>query len=261
MLKVAASFAFLILIGGLCSAQKAGQSWLRVLTEDDYVIEVNKNSLTLEPSGIIGADFRTYYSQPEYVDQKSTLQYQSRLDSIEFKIAGAHYRIVESSFVDSTGKSVFKHSGEGKNWKSRNNTSSLLYSAAAQLAPFGYWKVLSYHYTSGEGPADNDPAELRELVGRTIEIRPSYLFIGNSNCPGADLDFKFVSDKDLTRYGLTLKDFGVDTTTLPVIAATCKSNRDYPPQISIFLHSSSKAKLLWGGVFFDIERPPNTFTL
>ncbi len=261
MLKATAAFTFLTLIASLSFGQGAADPWLRILTGDDLVVDVDKNSLVLKPGGIVSADFRSSYSKPEPIGQGSTQQYASRIDSIEFKIAEPQYRLAKSSFRDSSGSSIYESSAKEGIWKRRMGGSSYrFYGAISKLAPFGSWKVLTYRYASGEGPSDEDPRSLRDLVGSAIQIKPSYLFIGSSNCVNAELDFKPIADKDLARYGLSLKDFGVTAPSISVIFATCKSNKDYPPQMFIFLESSSKAKLLWDGVFFDIERPANVFT-
>ena len=261
MLKLISIVFFMLSLSvGVTYSQKADDSWLRLITGEDYTIEIDKNSLNLKDDRIINANFRTSYASPEAIDRKPDLEYQKRIDSIDFRIVGHSYRIVESTTLDANGEVISKTPGTDLKFKQPIASAHLFYFAATKLAPFGSWKVLSCRYVSGEGPSNDDPVEIRSVIGTTVSIRLDNLFIGRSNCPGASFDFKSVSDKDLERYGFTLKSLGIDSDTVKVINAGCESNTNFPRQTLIFLQSPTKATMLWDGVLFEIERLPNQFS-
>ncbi len=254
-----------VVVLGLCvlptSGQKLSDPWLRVITEDDYVIDVDRTSLILESKDIIQALFRTTYSDPVEIAAKSDKRYAVRLDSMQFRTKAGGYRIKESSFLDKSGKKVSDLKSASQEWKlTGSRTGGRLFRAASQLAPFGYWKVISYHYFSGEGPSPDDPEELRSLIGSTIALKLDHLFIGSSNCSDPTVESQTVTDSEVSKkFGTSLKSFGIESDRITAMRITCHSNDKYPPYILVILRSATRAAVLWDGVFLSIERPGNRF--
>lgn len=251
-----AVFFILSVASGVVHAQKSNDPWLRVTTGEEYYIEIDKNSLTLKDGDVYGASFRTSYAKESTSGSKCLV----RLDSIDFQVSSHSYRVISSTCFTSGG-AVPHTTNFDVQWKRlRSGTSQRFYSAAAKLAPFGSWKVVSYRYASGEGPSNGDPMEIRSMVGSTVSLRLDNLFIGRSNCSDATFDFRSLSDQAFERYGLMLKNLGIVATSEKAIIAVCRSNKDYPPQTLILLSSPTKATMLWDGILFEIERLPNLFS-
>lgn len=244
-------------------SQAETESWLRVFTDEGSVVEVNRFGLVLEPNNVIRAQFRTVFSKPDSIPGKPDLKYKTRIDSIHFNVATQRYRVSESNFLDKSDKSIFTVApSKAADWKPiSGRTANRLFSASTQLQPFGYWKVASYQYASGEGPFTDDPKELRDLIGSSIVLKLNHLFIGSSNCTRATFEWESVTDSILrSRVGMSLKDLGFNSDNVNVIKIGCRSNDNYPPTVLVILQSPTKGKLLWDGVFFDIERPGNPFS-
>jgi hypothetical protein len=239
-------------------AQKSSDKWLRTITQDTLTVDVDPTSLVIGSGGVISATYRTSFQEPEALPQDPSVKYRMRLDVFDFRTRDASYRLAKTSYFDDSGK-VILESNPNQDWKLLSRgTGRILYSAASQLAPFGVWNVESYHYASGEPADPNDPKELRSLVGKTVGLRVDDLSIGLSNCPGVIFDSRIISDHDVVqRLGVSLTDLGVSAKSIPVMTFNCASKSPVPAMV--FLTSSTKAKLLWDGVFFDIERPANPF--
>ena len=236
--------------------KRATETWLRVTTGDDFVIDVDRTSLAFGDSHVIEATFRTTHTDPQPLSTQSG-PYRSQLDTIAFQTNGPDYRVIKSLFLSDSGKVLLEQNPQGPQWRHKGKAAARLYGAATQLAPFGQWKVHSYKYASGEGPSKDDPEELTSLIGKDILFSPSRVAIGDTGCYESSLVFASITGEDaFKRLGIQLSDLGIEGSTMRAIRATC-SNKD--EGTFIFLLSPDKAKLLWNGVFFDIERPGNIF--
>jgi len=181
------SFAFgviLLMKGALCCVgQTPERTWLRVVTGDDSIIEVDRTSLVIDKNGIVRADFRTTLASREPTGAKSSETYQTRLDNVQFDTKSDRYRITLTALLDASGKTVVSHiANDANGWKAITGTGRLLFSAASQLAPFGWWTVKSYRYASGETMRGDDPTELTSLVGANLCLRLSYVQAFNKTC-------------------------------------------------------------------------------
>lgn len=259
------TLTILCLLGSLLvvNGQSDVDGWLRVMTDEDSVTEIDRVSLIIGPKHLIGAKYRTVLSTTMPVPGTPNVIYKTRIDTIQFDTRTRSYRISESAFFDTSQKSVlsFVNSDSNVGWKQlRGRTALRLFSAASQLRPFGTWKVISYHYASGEGPAMDDPSELRDLIGRNLILGLDQLFIGKSNCVGPTFEAHLISDAEISKkYGLSIKDLGIAADSVNVMRIACNSNKAYPPYILVILQTTTRAKLLWDGVFLEIERPGNQF--
>lgn len=236
--------------------------WLRVVTAEESVIEVNRTSLVLERNGVIRAEFRTQLSTPEAVPEKLGVKYQTRLDSIQFSVKDDRYRIAESKLLDESGKTVMSYSSsDTDNWKSLGGrTARRLFGAAGQLEPFGVWRVVNYRYASGELPSDQDPSELTSLVGSDILLNLDRLVVRNETCYSPVFESRTITDAEVVkRLGSSITSLGIASDKLDAIYVACKSKNNSPVQTFILRLPDNKALMLWDGVFLEMERTKNIF--
>lgn len=251
------------LISGLSGfAQNNVDPWLRVITDEESVIDVNRSSLVLEPNRVIRAEFRTQLSKPEVVPGKLGVKYQTRLDSIQFSLTDNRYRIAKSNLLDASGKTVMLYSTTDANkWKSRGGrTASRLFSAAGQLPPFGVWRVVTYRYASGELPSVQDPPELTSLVGSDILFSLDRVVVRNETCSSPVFDPKAITNEEFVkRLGSSITSLGIASGKLEAILVACKSRTNLPVQTFVLRLPGNKALMLWDGVFLEMERTKNIF--
>lgn len=248
-------------IAGL--AQNTEDRWLRVLTGEESIIDVDRSSLVLGANQIT-ARFRTQLLKPEPAPGKSDVKYQTRIDIIRFDTNRSHYRIVESSFLDQSGKTVSSNSpDEANSWKPLwGRTGRLLFRSAKQLRPFGFWKVLSYRYASGEKGSDDDPRELTSLAGSYVQIEVDEVKIGSKRCREPQFDARTITnDEVVERIGTSLNSLGIQSPKLDAILLVCRNKNEFPQQTVMFRQSGDRnALLLWDGVFLELERTKNIFS-
>jgi hypothetical protein len=124
--------ALLLMSSVLSAAQEKKGMWQRVYTGEDSIIEINVSKVTFVEysaarkvtftysSGRVG--FRTIYSKPEALREKSGARYKTRLETIEFQCdkkepdvlkrvpsdttSGVRYRLYEATLLDEKGKPV-----------------------------------------------------------------------------------------------------------------------------------------------------------
>src|SRR4030095_10001057 len=210
--KLSILFCLVGLLAVTSISQDNADRWLRVLTDEDSTIEVNRFSLVLEPDQVIRADFRTTFATPMLLKGTQGGSYQSRLDSIQFRLNDKRYRVRESKFVDSSGHVLSSSSkGASDEWKSAwGRTGSALFSAATQLRPFGTWKIVSYKYASGENPSKSDPPELKALLASGMHLAFDHVRVADLNCDSPVLEPTVMTDDEFSqRVGTSLKTMGI----------------------------------------------------
>lgn len=274
-----------------CVSQSGADRWLRVLTDEDSITEVDRFSLVLEPDQMIRAEFRTTFTKPVPLSGKSQARYQSRLDSIQFRLEWRHgYRVRESRFIDNSGQVVSSSSpANADKWKPvAGRTATALFSAAIQLRPFGIWKIISYRYSSGEGPSKNEPPELKGLVGSDMYLVLNSVRVGNIACDSAILEPTVMTDQEFSRrVGSSLESVGMADKanafylrcmereksfghSAPVQLGKSglfiggPSNRPlspskFPAATLMLRRSHDRILMLWDGVFLELERTKNIF--
>jgi len=277
-------------------AQRDGDEWLRVITGEESVVDVDRSSLVLEQNRIIEAKFKITLSKSEPVAERSDIKYQTRLDSIQFNLKDGQYRILESTLLDASGKVILSsHSDSVDGWKPvEGRTGHLLFSAASQLPPLGTWKVRSYRYASGEAPENDAPPELTSLVGATFFLGLGDVHAFNKTCHSPIFEpIALTNDQFIKKVGSPLSSFGIQTPGVDALILTCEtvltyriddtdeptlkrkvkeatlpieysitkraSPKDFPEQTLILRLGNGKALMLWDGVFLEIERPGNPF--
>lgn len=243
-------------------AQDDADEWLRVFTEDGSIIDINRLSLVLEHNQVIRAQFRTKFSKPQPIPGKSSIKYQTRLDSIQFSIKDRRYRISESNFLDASGKVALSFSSSGTNgWKPiAGRAADRLFSAAQQLQPFGVWTVNSYRYASGEPASAQDPPELTSLVGSTIFFSLDRVAAGAQTCHTPMFDPRTVTNEEFVhRIGLSLESLKLPSDKVDAILLGCNAEDKFPSQTIVLRLPGNKALMLWDGVFLELERSRTLF--
>lgn len=242
--------------------QSKSDNWLRIFTDEDSVMEINRLSLIVEPDQVIKAQFRTVFMVPELMLGKPDVKYSTRLDSIQFSAKLGGYKTVESSYLDDSGRTVAStlYPAETR-WKPLSwRAGRRLYSAASQLRPFGFWRVVNYRYASGERPSKDDPPELKSLVGQTLHFEPGRIAVGNESCTNALIDPRTITDEEFQKLtGSSLSMLGFSSGKVDAIRIACNSTGSVPNQTFILRTTDKTGLMLWQGVFLELERPPNPF--
>ncbi len=253
---------FLVSLASHSVAQNDENQWLRVITEEESVIDVKRNSLVLENDQIVRANFRTTFITIEPVLEKPEIKYQVREDTIQFDFKTGKYRFYESTFRDGNGKAVLSLSRTSQvDWKSsKGRTLGKLVGAIDQLAPFGYWKLLSYHYADGSLPGDDEPRALTELLGREIGFNHRLVQLAEFYCSRPVIETKAIKNEEFIRQiGTPLSSLGISSDKVDSILIKCVGQTRFPEKTLILRLSDTKALMLWDGVFFEFERGPNLF--
>jgi hypothetical protein len=200
--------------------------WLRVLTNEDSIIDVDRFSLELERAQVIRADFRTTFSKSIPPVGTPGNSHAARLDSIQFRVSDRRYRVRESKFFDASGHVVSSSSTPGTDvWNlAFGRTGSALFSAATQLRPFGSWKVVSYRYASGGGPSVDEPPELKALLGSGMYLAFDKVQMAGLTCRSPVLEPTVMKDEEFsTQVGTSLRSIGM-ADKADVIYLHCKAS-------------------------------------
>jgi hypothetical protein len=278
------------------TAQGDAGRWLRVFTEEDSIIEVDRSSLVLEQDRVIRAEFRTTFVNPVPLTGLVQGRYHSRLDSIQFRLDDKRFRVRESRFLDPSGRVLSASSTVADNaWKSVwGRTGTGLFSAATQLYPFGVWKVVSYRYASGERASGNEPSDLKALMASDMSLAWNQVRVANLTCPSPILEPTVMTGEEFSRrVGSSLESLGMTdkvdaiylrcptksktTSTVSdaapvllrggiVIVAPSKEplvnnslSTKFPPTTLILRRPDNRVLMLWEGVFLELERTKNLF--
>jgi hypothetical protein len=242
-------------------AQKATQQWLRVITGEESIIEVDRTSLTLEPKAIIQARFRTTVTTPEQVPGKAELHFRSRIDEIQFDLDNNRYRIAETIFLNANTEKIYTSSTtDDKDWKPMSgNTAFKLRGAAQQLAPFGSWNISSYRYPLGGSPSDSDPPEVKSLVGSKMSLLFENVR-GPTICSVRDFEpFEVDNQRSTQLFGRSLTALKINFDKVPAIRFKCATSNEAREEAVMLLLAPDKALILWNGVFLEAERSGNMF--
>jgi hypothetical protein len=261
-IRSASVAAVFTLIGIPAFPQNSTEKWLRVLTDETSIVEVDKTSMKLDQDRIVEARFRTKLAVPETIPGMTGVRYQTRLDVIEFNIGENRYRIAQSDLLDAANKVVLSSSAnDEKSWTPvKNHTALLLLRAAGQLAPFGIWRIVTYRYVSGEPASEQDPAELKSLIGSYFQIKLNELRVGYETCARAVYSPRTITNDELiSRVGISLESLGLPSDRVDTIRFTCDRDNHRSTSGFILRLSANKSLLLWEGVFLEIERPGNPF--
>lgn len=114
------------------AAQSEKERWQRVYTSEDSIIEIDESRVTFGSAQIGRVRFRTIFSQPQVLEEKSALKYKTRLETIEFRCAEKpadvlkivpsmpiYYRLYEAELLDAKGKVLRTYEWDpSEDWRS-----------------------------------------------------------------------------------------------------------------------------------------------
>ena len=122
--------ALLVLAPLFIEAKEERETWQRVYTSEDSIIEMNVSKVTFGTRPVARVRFRTILSRPQTFTGKTSIQYKTRLETIEFKceIYGAgsgrypanatRYRLYEASLLNTKGQVIKSFEWEpSEDWK------------------------------------------------------------------------------------------------------------------------------------------------
>ena len=236
-------------------AQQGKDSWQRVYTGEESLIDVDVSSLTFEASRIVRVRFRTIYSKPESLTETPAMKYKSRLETIEFKLTEKRYRFRETSLLDSTGKTIqFYEAPLSEDWKIPKSGGIMekLFSATRALPPFGNWNVVAYRF--GDGSPVGAP-DLTRLIGTRVSVNSDSAAVGVKVCSSPDYQSKPVDDQEFYReLGISLKSIGIKTNHADTIVVKCERDGWAPPRSLLVKLPEGGMLMLWEGVFLVLKR-------
>ena len=225
------------------SAQGEKEAWRRVYTGEDSVIDINVASLAFETEHILRVGFRTVLSKTESPRGRPDIKYKSRLETVEFKLPSSQYRYLETTLLDSAGKTVWSDEpNPTQDWRALKEGGMMkrLFDAARQLPPFGSWKVIDYRFA--DGPSD-DSQEFRRLIGTRVRIASDTMEVGTKICtlPAREL-------------GISMLTLGIKENHAETVVVRCESNDSKPPQSLLVKLPEGRLLMLWQGVFLVLKK-------
>ena len=235
-------------------AQSEKDSWRRVYTGEESIIDVNASSLTFEAGHILRVRFRTILSKAESLNQSPGTKYKSRLETIEFKLTEKQYRLYDTSLLDAAGKAVQSYeANSSEDWKVlKGMIMSRLFNAACELPPFGNWKVVAYRF--GEGPPAN-AQEFSRLLGTRVRLYFDQAEVGVKVCSLPAYQSEPVSNEEFFRkLGISLQSIGIKTNHADTIVVKCETNGWAPPQSLLVKLPEGGILMLWDGVFLVLKK-------
>ena len=236
-------------------AQGEKEEWRRVYTGEDSAIDVSVASLTLDTGHILRVKFRTVMSKAESLNGQPDTKYNSRRETVEFKLPSNQYRYRETSLLDSAGKTVWSSEpNSSQEWRvlKKGGMMQRLFDAARQLSPFGSWKVVDYRFA--EGPSVESP-EFRSVLGTRIRIASDRIEVGSKICNLPAYQSKSVSDKQFDQLlGVSMLAVGIKENHADTVVVKCESNDWKPPQSVLVKLSEGGLLMLWQGVFLVLKK-------
>ena len=104
--RICAALFVCVLAGSIWNSAQAKDPWQRVYTGEDSVIELNTATARFGPGNLLRVEFRTVFSTLETTGGQAGAKYKSRLETIDFRLTDRHYRFVEISLLDPSGKTI-----------------------------------------------------------------------------------------------------------------------------------------------------------
>lgn len=259
-MKPALGWIVLMVCAGQLTAQKPTGQWLRVQTGEDYRIEINRTSGSFDENGYVTATYRTIFDQAQTVEDKSRTTYRVREDRIQFDTTG-RYRFVNTDFLDSNEKSVATPRPDIGWRQMKSKTSRKLFDAAIQLPPFGYWRIITYRYASGERASATDPPELKKLIGSEMQLEYSGVRVGETACEKPRFHGKSISTSEFEKlFGSSPVSIGLPNEDINALLIACGPRPDSQTRSFILRVPHEKGLMLWDGVFLEVQRIGKLFT-
>ena len=234
-------------------AQNDKETWQRIITGDDFVVEIDALSLKFEPNGVISAKFRTILSKPESLPDDPKTKYKTRLETIQFKTNSLSYRLFGVHLLDSKGKIVYTSAADpSKEWTIKGTrTAGTFFSAATALSPYGGWTAKAYRYADGK--LNDTSPELDKMVGAEVHFGIDRVSVDRKLCNRPIFEPKTLNNDEFFKLlGTTIESIGIKAAQIDVIGLSCETKEWEPPQSLLIPVSQNKLLILWDGVFWEL---------
>ncbi|MDQ1637661.1 MAG: hypothetical protein QOF62_1000 [Pyrinomonadaceae bacterium] len=259
MLPVSCVIVILLLL--ICApipTQAQHERWQRVYTGEEFIVEINPESLSFEPGHTFRAQFRTVFSKPEPISRNSTTRYKIRLETVEFIATEKRYRYYETSLLDPAGAILQTSSStSSQDWKQFKDGGMMarLFAAARALPPLGRWTVVGHRYGDGRADEATEPYELARLNGTLVILDVDMTAVGTQRCSSPSYRSHPLSDKEFfLKQGISLDSLGVKAIPFGGIVLECGTREWTPPRSLILALPSGNILMLWKGVFLEPKK-------
>lgn len=250
--------------GGLCLllgfpvlAQHEPNTWHRVYTGEESVIELNTVSVKFDDSRVLRMNLRTVLEKEESLRERPGAKYKTRLETVEFKLDRKEYRLIQVDYLDSAGKTINSYKSLSAEWKPVRPAGMMdrLFYASQTFLPFGKWKVVSYSFAEGGTGTTENAAELNRLIGTPVLLEAARARIDESVCTSAAYKSSHLSIKELSRrMGMDIKLSGLHADEVEIISIKCESGTWEPPQSLLIELREGGILMLWKGVFLTLKK-------
>lgn len=251
---IACAILFL-LCGPVCiQAQQEKDKWHRVFTSEAFVTHINTSSLKLGPDKMLQLQSRTVVSDPVRISGSTGPKYKSTVQTVEFKLGQGQYRILDTVFLDSSGKVLLETVGP-TDWRAikEGGVMDNVLAAASVLQPFGSWKITNYRYV--EGTQSQAPPELEKLVGNHAQFCFDCAEVESRVCSSALFqDQRYTKEEFATKLGFDLKAAGVNADSIETIEVKCVRGEWRPANSLLLKVGEHEMLMLWDGVFLVLKR-------
>lgn len=243
------------LCGPVCiQAQDEKDKWLRVFTSEGFVTHINTSSLKLGPENMLQLQTRTVVSDPVRISGSTGPKYKSTVQTVEFQFREGQYRILNTVFLDSSGKVLLETAGP-TDWRAikEGGVMDNVLGAASILPPFGSWKITTYRYAEGnQVPA---PRELERLVEKHAEFCFDCAEVGSRVCSSALFkDQRYTKEEFAAKLGFQLKAVGVNADSVETIEVKCVRGEWRSANSLLLKVGEHEMLMLWDGVFLVLKR-------
>jgi hypothetical protein len=233
-------------------AQQAMDKWQRLYTGEGSIIELNVSRTRFEPSYVMRAEIRTTFSEPQKVSRTSAETYKTRLETIDFKLNDKHYRLFETTILDSSGRMLNSYKTTPVDeWRviKPNSMMDRLFAALRMLPPFGNWVVKAYRFADG---GSKSTRELDRLIGTPVRLSPDQAAVGTKICSFPAYEDKHSSKEEIARE-LGTDSLGIVTAYLGSISVKCTGDSWIPTHSLLIRTTGDEMLMLWEGVFLVLK--------
>lgn len=244
----------------LTPCQEADVEWLRVLTNEDSFIDVDRDSLVMDVERVFTARFRTTYFLDASPKPKALKTSRVQFDIIQFDADSRNYRILGSGDGEAIAVAMSNRSSKSLEWRSiPGRFGRKMLSSARQLPPFGAWKIVSYRFATGEGPSQDDPPGLKSLIGTNFTLRWDEISIGEQTCKTPAFETRTVTSDDYLKLtGSSFASIGIPRSEVRAVLIKCPVSEN-TVQYFVLRLPDERAVMLWDGVFLELHRIKTPF--
>lgn len=257
-------------------------NWQRVFTAEEFIVDVDPASLTFQPNHTLRAKFRTMFLTSQSTGGEPSKRYEDRIDTLEFRpfnqqtavnvpaladhkkavlarSTGGGYRVVATSFLDSTGKIVKSVQDSASDWKSPAEITDRELEAARKLSPLGTWTVSEYRYAeAGKNPPE-EPPELVKLIGTEVNLDHDAGSVEGNRCKALSYVSHQSTGAEFSRVLKTTPEtLGLPTGPIETVKLNCEADQWKPAQSLLIKLPEGGMLMLWDGVFLVLTKSSET---